>query len=433
MSGFVDRIASRLAYQDLDRRSFLQRFTMGAAALVMAPKVFALEPVSAYAAICSCSGQTCACGSLCCDGYTEFCCTLSGQNTCPSGTVPAGWWKADGAGVCDDASGAKPRYYLDCNIDDCGTCGCGSRGVCSGACQTDSNYICGCGNADCNNRKASCTQFRYGQCNADISCLGPIVCRVVTCTPPWLWDPSCTTASATDNNTRFHNRPCLTDPTVLPGGTPIVGDWTGEGKHSIGVFAAGTWTIRMPDETNRVFLFGQSGDIPLIGDWNGDGVDTVGVYRRGRWLLRNDNSAGEADFDFWYGDFGDTPLVGDWTGKGFDSPGIYRDGQWHLRNSNSQGNSDFDFFYGDPQDTPLVGDWTGDGVDTPAIYRLGQWHLRYTNTQGNSNVDWAYGDPYDMPVVGDWTGDGVMTAGIVRSGKWYLRYSNTTGIADEVL
>ena len=43
--------------------------------------------------------------------------------------------------------------------------------------------------------------------------LGPIVCRVVTCVPPWDIDPSCTRTSATDNNTRSHDRPCLHTPT----------------------------------------------------------------------------------------------------------------------------------------------------------------------------------------------------------------------------
>jgi hypothetical protein len=28
-----------------------------------------------------------------------------------------------------------------------------------------------------------------------------------------------------------------------------------------------------------VFGFGDSGDLPLVGDWNGDGRDTIGVAR----------------------------------------------------------------------------------------------------------------------------------------------------------
>jgi hypothetical protein len=35
------------------------------------------------------------------------------------------------------------------------------------------------------------------------------VCRVATCAPPWLFDPTCTTASATANETALHNAPCV--------------------------------------------------------------------------------------------------------------------------------------------------------------------------------------------------------------------------------
>ena len=114
----------------------------------------------------------------------------------------AGWWKADGSGFC----GSGPRYYYDCNAA-CNGCGCGRNGVCEGSC---SGTKCGCAQGDCNNRKSGCTKFRYGQCNNQIECVGPIVCRVITCTAPWdLYPDECSTATATDNNTRFHNRPCL--------------------------------------------------------------------------------------------------------------------------------------------------------------------------------------------------------------------------------
>lgn len=201
-TALLDRAVSGFGRR-LDRRSVLRTSTFAATALVAAPADFVLRPRTAYAAVCRCSGQSCACGSQCCDGYTEFCCTLTGENGCPPGTVAAGWWKVDGSGFC----GGAPRYYLDCNAQ-CGSCGC-RGGLCSGAC---SGTPCGCAWGDCNNRKSGCTQFRYGQCNQHIACVGPIVCRVVTCTPPWVFDGSCTTASRTDNNTANHTRPCLEAP-----------------------------------------------------------------------------------------------------------------------------------------------------------------------------------------------------------------------------
>jgi hypothetical protein len=194
----VDALGNRI-----DRRSFLGRAAVVGSAVVTAPLEFGLRPRSAYAAVCNCSGSACPCGSTCCDGYTEFCCTLNGVNACPGGTITAGWWKVDGSAFC----GGAARYYLDCNAV-CGPCACGN-GTCSGAC---AGVGCGCAGANCDNRKAGCTRFRYGQCNQDVACVGPIVCRVVTCAAPWSFDPACGTSSRTDEATRYHDRPCLDDP-----------------------------------------------------------------------------------------------------------------------------------------------------------------------------------------------------------------------------
>jgi len=196
----VDRAAQLLAKR-VDRRNFLGRTAVVGSAIAVAPLDYGLRPKSAYAAVCSCSGQPCTCGSLCCDGWTEFCCTLNGENRCPDGTIAGGWWKVDGSQFC----GGGPRYYLDCNAQ-CGSCGCGGSGVCSGSC---SGTPCGCAHGDCNNRKTGCTRFRYGQCHQEIPCLGPIVCRTVTCVAPWIYDPACGTASRTSEATRYHHRPCL--------------------------------------------------------------------------------------------------------------------------------------------------------------------------------------------------------------------------------
>ncbi len=183
----VSKASSALANRT-DRRGFLVKTAVAGSALAAAPKRFALQPISAYAAICTCSGSSCDCGSPCCDGYTEFCCTITGRNSCPPGTALGGWWKADGSGYC-----GGPRYYLDCNTTP------GNSGVCS----------CGCANGNCNNRKSCCTRFRYGQCHQEIAVMGAIHCRVVTCTPPWQLDATCTRTERTDQNTRFHDAPCL--------------------------------------------------------------------------------------------------------------------------------------------------------------------------------------------------------------------------------
>jgi len=193
------------------RRSFVVKSAMAGSALAVAPALYVLRPVSAYAAICNCAGHNCTCGSACCDGYTDFCCAITGSNTCPPGSFAAGWWKADGSAFCNGA-----RYYIDCNA----MCGCstGCGPFCNSSCDT---ATCGCGLGDCNHRRVACNRFRYGQCHQEIGCSGRITCRVVSCTPPWQLDSACATTSATDNATANHNAPCLQNvpappPTFFP-------------------------------------------------------------------------------------------------------------------------------------------------------------------------------------------------------------------------
>jgi hypothetical protein len=188
-AAFVDRRTSR--------RGFISRTAVVGSALTVAGPAYVLRPGTAYAAICSCVGRSCDCSSLCCDGYTEFCCAIYGENSCPPNTLLAGWWKVDNSSYCNGAA----RYYMDCNKQS-PACQCGSSGACRG-----SDTRCQC--RSCGNRKDGCTVFRYGNCNNQVACVGPIMCRVVTCTAPWELEPTCTTVARTDNNTRWHHRACL--------------------------------------------------------------------------------------------------------------------------------------------------------------------------------------------------------------------------------
>ena len=191
--------AARFLGRHTSRRSFIARTAVVGTALAVAPTDYVLRPGSAYGAICNCQGSSCDCGSLCCDGYTEFCCTITGINACPPGTIAAGWWKADGSQYCNGS-----RYYIDCNA----TCHCGTGRICPDNC-SDSPWGCGCANGDCNNRKAGCTAFRYGQCNQQVPTVGRIACRVVSCDPAALVVGNCAPTVAVDNSTANHNQPCL--------------------------------------------------------------------------------------------------------------------------------------------------------------------------------------------------------------------------------
>ena len=175
----VDRVSGVLAGRSTSRRSFLTRTAVVGSALAVGPVDFLLKPGTAYGYVCG----------TCSDGWTAFCCTINnGSNSCPPGSFVAGWWKADNAAYCCGSA----RYIIDCNA----------------TCPTQCS--CRCAGGTCDGRRTCCNQFRYGQCHQEIACYGPVVCRVATCTPPWQYDPTCTTSSATDNRTRDHGAPCLT-------------------------------------------------------------------------------------------------------------------------------------------------------------------------------------------------------------------------------
>jgi hypothetical protein len=426
-AGFLGRRTSR--------RGFLRRVAIVGSALAAAPAAYVLRPNSAYSAIVT-TCANCPAGSRCCGGYTEFCCTMFGVNTCPPGSVIAGWWRAEGSGYCDGGS----RYYMDCNSSDCGGCGCGYSGTCSDSCVDCS---CGCANNDCTLRQACCVRFRYGQCNQHIECVGPIICRVVTCLPPWEWDSSCSKADARDDNTRFHDAACLRPSLIrqaypgvvtgatfalrdalsagpateaydhgVPGDIPLMADWTGSGletaaivrgaRHGALDVGALTWFIRQvpgPGDPDLVLSYGQPGDVPIAGDWNGDGVDTVGVVRGNRWLLRNHNSGGNADIEIVFGEPGDIPVVGDWNGDGVDTPGVVRGSRWILLNGFDPGGPRMELDFGPDTGIPVVGDWTGVGRDLPGRFVDGSWQLRLSLSDGPADRTFSFGDGAGRPVV----------------------------------
>ena len=78
------------------------------------------------------------------------------------------------------------------------------------------------------------------------------------------------------------------------------------------------------------FIFGIPGDTPFVGDFDGDGIDTVGLYRASTGLvyLRDSLTEGAADHSFALGSpDGATDgviMAGDWDGDGDDTMAVYR-------------------------------------------------------------------------------------------------------------
>jgi hypothetical protein len=165
----------------LSRRSFIARTTLLGSAVVASGCAVITQPGSPFTYVSQCPN-----GSMCRDGYTEFCCVINnGVNACPPNTAAAGWWRADYSIFC-----AGTRYYIDCNnwAGQGGPCRCAD----------------GCGK-----RKVFCNHFRYGQCNQWIAGTGVIACRMVVCTPPYLLNIGCTASGAVDNATAGHFVDCI--------------------------------------------------------------------------------------------------------------------------------------------------------------------------------------------------------------------------------
>jgi hypothetical protein len=189
----VDRLARR---GGLSRRGLFVGAAVAGSALVTDPKAYALLPQTAYATICGPANTASS-------GWSIFCATVNkGVNGCPPGSFTAGWWKAAGSSWC----GGGYRYIVDCNAK-CTKCSTGcSDHICDSKC-----WNCSCtrgSTATCDQRRACCNAFRYGQCNTQVKCSGGVHCRVVSCVPPYRWD-NCSTTSFRSDATAEHSSPYL--------------------------------------------------------------------------------------------------------------------------------------------------------------------------------------------------------------------------------
>ena len=164
MSRTLAERAARALAPRMGRRGFLARTAMAGTALTAAPATYVLRPRSAYAAICNCNGSRCDCGSLCCDGSTEFCCTVTGMNRCPPGTLTGGWWKVDSSGYCGGGPGTTSTATTSAGPAAAGaaaSAAAAARALAAAA--PGARAATGSGGAP----------FRYGQCNQHVRCPAP--------------------------------------------------------------------------------------------------------------------------------------------------------------------------------------------------------------------------------------------------------------------
>jgi hypothetical protein len=107
--------------------------------------------------------------------------------------------------------------------------------------------------------------------------------------------------------------------------------------------------------------FGTPDDLPVVGDWDGDGRDTIGIYRRatGEVVYLNTLAIKATPLSY-KGEAGATPVVGTWSGSGTDSVAFVTHQRWKVRFVNcpeEPSNPPAEFSFGLEKGIPLAGRW----------------------------------------------------------------------------
>ncbi|MBI5559614.1 MAG: hypothetical protein HY885_18480 [Deltaproteobacteria bacterium] len=222
-------------------------------------------------------------------------------------------------------------------------------------------------------------------------------------------------------------------------GTPIIGDWDGDGDDNVGLVSGKVFRLDydndgVPDVT---VTFGRSDDIPVVGDWEGNGVDDIGVFRaEERRFYLDDDRDGVSDYSVTIGRSSDLPVVGDWDNDGKDDIGVFRPSvRRYYMDFDENGIHDRAVTIGRLGDYSLVGDWNGDGSDSIGIYRPDSRRFYLDdNDDGIHDHAQTFGADGDIPLVGDWNGDGITDIGVYRpsSGTFYLD-DDFDGLAEHII
>jgi hypothetical protein len=185
-------------------------------------------------------------------------------------------------------------------------------------------------------------------------------------------------------------------------GTPLTGDFDGDGATTQATFRDGVWRIEPSASSSSTVTvhFGRPGDQPVVGDWNGDGNDEIGVLRGGTFLLRSGIGAadGARTVQLPTGLTG-RPVAADWRGAGYDTVGVFHRGTWTILQRNRTGAGTRTVVFGARAGVPVVGDWNADGRAGIGVYRRGVWSIRQTVSAGPPVRTFAFGSETTLPII----------------------------------
>jgi hypothetical protein len=188
----------------------------------------------------------------------------------------------------------------------------------------------------------------------------------------------------------------------FPGsGTPLMGDFDGNGDSTPATFADGVWTIQPSSSSpaTTTVSFGAAGDQPVVGDWNGDGNDDIGVLHGDTFslLLGLDPAGPTLTVTLPAGVTG-IPVAGDWNGDGIDTVGVFKHGTWTVLQRNKTGAATRTAQFGAVHGRPVVGDWNGDGLTGIATVHNGVWAIRQRLSSGTAVRTFTFGAADAMPI-----------------------------------
>ena len=141
------------------------------------------------------------------------------------------------------------------------------------------------------------------------------------------------------------------------------------------------------DVIDHVFESGDEGDKAFVGDFTGDGIKTIGLYRGGEWYIDKNGNGQIEDSEKLFVDTsnaesiaGGIPVVGDWDGSGIDKIGLFVNGIWYLGKGDVEHGFKYEpgFRFGEPGDKPIVADFNGDGIDELVVVRSSELDMQFT-------------------------------------------------------